>query len=101
MTGAKLEAAADDLWRLSGELNFASVPDVWSQLEPSLSDSPKLALSLRGVTRSNTAGLVLLVHALDVSRRSGCSLSIRDIPQSLLDLARVSGCDSLSSAGQR
>lgn len=101
MTGARIEAAADDVWRLSGELDFASVPAVWSQLEPGLSDSPKLELSLQGVTRSNSAGLVLLLHALDVSRRRGCSLKIRDVPQSLLDLARVSGCEGLLGADLR
>ena len=101
MTGARLEAAAGDVWRLSGELTFASVPALWSQLEANLKDSPELALSLQGVTRSNSAGLVLLVHALDISRRTGCRLTIRDIPRSLVDLARVSGCDSLIGADTR
>ena len=101
MTGARLEASAGDTCRLSGELDFASVPELWPGLEGHLRDRPSLALSLQGVTRTNSAGLVLLLHALDVARKSGCNLTIQDVPSALLDLARASSCEGLISATAR
>ena len=95
MSGIELAVAGEGRWRLAGELDFASVAEVWPRLEAELTRGGRMTLSLDGVSRSNSAGLVLLVEALDVARRRGCRLVISDLPAGLLDLARMSGCDAL------
>ena len=95
MTAASLKAAGDGQWQLAGDLDFNSVPDVWDQLAPMVEQRHELSLSLHGVVRTNSAALALLVEALDHARRHGCRLQFHDLPADLLDLARMSRCDTL------
>jgi phospholipid transport system transporter-binding protein len=95
VSGVELAAAGEGRWRLAGELDFASVAEVWPRLDAQLTRGGRVTLSLDGVSRSNSAGLVLLVEALDVARQRGCRLAFADIPAGLLDLARMSRCDAL------
>ena len=95
MSEARLDAVGDDRWSLAGDLDFASVPAVWSDLEKALRGSARVTLSLSGAQRANSAGLALLIEALDVARRNGCELRLVDVPADLMDLARMSQCEHL------
>ena len=95
MSEATLKPAGRGRWKLAGILDFSSVPALWPALEGLLKAGGRLTLSLAGVRQTNSAGLVLLVEARDLARRSDCSLSLTDIPAELLDLARMSRCETL------
>lgn len=90
MNQATLSAEAPGQWLLSGALDFASVPVIWSGLAEVIAANPHVSLSLRAVDRANSAGLVLLVEARDLARRSGCRLDLSEVPQELVDLASMS-----------
>ena len=98
MTEASLSEAGDGRWALSGDLDFATVPQVWPALEQVLGRGQRVSLSLGQVGHTNSAGLVLLLEAFDVARRAGGTLSLSDVPAELLDLARMSSCEELISA---
>ncbi|MCB1803168.1 MAG: STAS domain-containing protein [Gammaproteobacteria bacterium] len=100
MTGASLKEAGKGRWRLAGELDFSSVPDVWPSLDRALRDRAAVNLSLDGVERANSAGLVMLLEALDVARERGCQLRLDAVPDELLDLARMSNCEALLAGNQ-
>jgi phospholipid transport system transporter-binding protein len=74
---------------LNGELVFASVPAIWAGLEPLLRANSSLTLSLQGVTRTDSAGLALLLEGLQRGRDLGNPLRFEQIPQTLWDLARL------------
>jgi phospholipid transport system transporter-binding protein len=95
MTEASLGPAGEARWALRGVLDFDSVPVVWSQFEQLLRAGGDLTVSLAGVERTNSAGLVMLLEARDLARRCRCSLQLVDLPPELLDLARMSRCDEL------
>lgn len=95
MSDASLTASGDGRWELSGALDFASVPMLWPSLEKLLNADGELTLSLSGITHTNSAGLVLLVEARDLARQGRCRLRLVDIPDELLDLARMSQCQDL------
>ena len=95
MSQATLEQTAKGGWKLTGVLDFASVPEVWPALERLLKTNRRLSVSLGGVVQTNSAGLVLLVEARDLARRSHCKLQLIDLPAELLDLARMSRCEGL------
>ncbi|MCB1774750.1 MAG: STAS domain-containing protein [Gammaproteobacteria bacterium] len=95
MMAASLTATPDGGWQLAGDLDFNSVPDIWDRLAPLVEQRHELSLSLREVGRTNSAALALLVEALDHARRHGCRLQFSDLPADLLDLARMSRCDTL------
>ena len=98
MSEASLSEAGDGRWDLAGELTFTTVPQVWPALERVLGRGQPVSLSLGRIGHANSAGLVLLLEALDVARRAGSTLSLIDIPAELLDLARMSSCEDLIAA---
>lgn len=81
--------------RLSGTLDFVSVPRVWPSLERRIRSSRRLVVSLAGVEEANSAALALLLEGLALARRTGCELGYTDIPEELLELARVSNVEEL------
>ena len=95
MTKTSLSEAGDGHWSLAGDLDFTTVPQVWPALEQVLGRGRPVSLSLARVGHANSAGLVMLIEALDVARRVGLELSLLDIPSELHDLARMSSCEDL------
>ena len=99
MSEASLSEAGDGRWALTGNLDFTTVPQVWPALERVLGRGQPVSLSLGRVGHTNSAGLVMLIEALDVAQRAGSSLSLVDIPAELHDLARMSSCEDLITTG--
>lgn len=95
MNEAVLTPAGDRRWMLEGVLDFYTVPTVWPVLEKLLRAGDPLTLSLAKVSRTNSAGLVMLVEAFDLARKTGSRLELVDLPAEMLDLARMSRCESL------
>jgi phospholipid transport system transporter-binding protein len=81
-------------WAVSGSLDFDSVPRLWSQLAPKL-DGGDWVLDLQPVTRANSAGLALLLEAHAATRLQGGRMRVEGLPDSLLQLGRMSGLGDL------
>lgn len=96
MTGAAIESLGGGRYRLDGVLDFSTVPVVWPSLEALLRGGT-VTLSLQGVAHGNSAALALLLEALAHARSSKTRLTFVDIPEHLLDLARMSDVDRLLS----
>ncbi len=85
---------------LSGELSFATVPDVWASTERLFTTPGPLVLDLAGITRSDSAALVLLLGWIRLARRQEkTNVSFSNLPAQLLAVAQVSGVDGLLSRG--
>ena len=85
--------------QLSGVLNFTTVPGVWPLLARRIRQSKRLVVSLAGVEKANSAALALLLEGLELARHSGCALEYSDMPQELLELARVSNVETIILGG--
>jgi phospholipid transport system transporter-binding protein len=95
-----LEANGSEL-ALVGELGFASVTQV---LEPGRRAIAGVAgvravLDLSRVTRTDSAGLALVVDWLRTARARGLQLELRAVPPQLAELAGISGLSDLISGG--
>lgn len=90
MSDFALTLQGDEKIQVSGRLDFHSVPEVWEQLRPMIEQREHLDLSLAGVTHANSAALALLLEAVDLADHTGVTLHLREIPQSLRDLAELS-----------
>ena len=80
---------------LSGELNFETAPDLLNSQQDLFDRRDQLIIDCRQVSRSDSAGLALLIEWLRQAKRYQCQLSFRNLPQQLLDIARVSGVETL------
>jgi anti-anti-sigma factor len=90
-----LDPAGSGRWKLSGALTFDTVPDAWELLRPLLGQPGEVTLSLGGIKRANSAALGLLLEGVELAQRSDCRLVLRDLPQTLRDLAAMSNLESV------
>jgi phospholipid transport system transporter-binding protein len=94
MSDARLDVQDGERVEVQGALDFHSVPALWAQLKPRL-DGRDWVLDLGGVERANSAGLALLLEAHDQTRRHGGRMQLRGLPESLRQLAAMSGLEDL------
>jgi phospholipid transport system transporter-binding protein len=87
---ASLSPGGDHRWVINGDLDFTTVPRLWSELAPCL-DGSDWVLDLAGVGRGNSAGLALLLEAHQVTRRKGGRMTVAGLPASLAQLGQMSG----------
>jgi phospholipid transport system transporter-binding protein len=82
---------------VTGELTFASARDA-RQLGVLVLDSsraPSLVIDCSGVTRADSAGLAVLLDWMAWGRRKSRSVTLANLPKSLLEIARISEVDEL------
>ena len=82
--------------RLSGELDLASAPALWSRLAPVIQTAghsrPRLVLNVSGLEFMDAAGLGAVIRLANWVRSTGGSMSIRSprpLVRRVLDLADV------------
>ena len=95
MSDTTLTSDGDGRWSIHGDLVFATVPGLLNQTGRLFNGQGSLVLDLDGVNRADSAGLALMLEWLGEGRKLGRQLSFRHVPQSLLNIARVSNVDEL------
>jgi phospholipid transport system transporter-binding protein len=75
---------------LSGELGFATAAALLREVGPLLTAGDTLVVDLQGVTRTDSAGVALLLQWLEDCRKKGIRLRYRHLPEALLNIARFS-----------
>ena len=96
MSETAIEAQGDNSYLISGELNMQTVPALLEQVEPILNRSQdEVCFDLQAVTRSDSAGLALLVEWMQFARQRDRKLSFRNLPDQLRDIARISGLEDI------
>lgn len=82
------------LYAIEGELNMQTVPAISKQL-PELMLAEEgvntFTLDLAAVSRSDSAGVALLIEAMQLAKNADLTLSFSNLPQQMQDIAGVSG----------
>ena len=115
MTGSALGAAAGSAapasfeiavtspgrFAASGALTFANAKSARSEGLHALrtSSARDLEVDCGGITRSDSAGLAVLLDWMAVMKREGRPLCFANLPQGLLALARISGVEEMLQKG--
>ena len=85
---------------VTGELTFASARDARQLgvlvLESSRAD--RLVIDCAGVTRADSAGLAVLLDWLAWGRKKSRTISLENMPPSLVAIAKISEVDGLLAA---
>ncbi len=80
------------IYTIEGELNMQSVPAVSKQLsELMLGEDKAFTLDLASVSRSDSAGVALLVEAMQLAKTAKLTLLFSNLPQQMKDIAGISG----------
>lgn len=80
---------------LSGELSFATVSKVLEQATQMFEPIADLDINLAEVSRSDSAGLALLVHWIRQANKTNKKIVFHNIPAQMLAIADASGLDEL------
>jgi phospholipid transport system transporter-binding protein len=97
MTEPRVEETGHGSWLLAGDLSFSTVPALRYGLDIKSADRNRISIDLGGVTRSDSAGLALLIEWVRESERLGKSITFLNMPAQMQSIARV--CGILNSSG--
>ncbi|RKZ36070.1 MAG: anti-anti-sigma factor [Gammaproteobacteria bacterium] len=81
----------DNTWRLSGELSFATVGALLTEFSQRAALKPPKVLDLYDVTRTDSAGLALLIELRGQTKEA--PMNFRNIPEQMFKLAALSGVE--------
>nr|VFK55999.1 MAG: phospholipid transport system transporter-binding protein [Candidatus Kentron sp. TUN]VFK58225.1 MAG: phospholipid transport system transporter-binding protein [Candidatus Kentron sp. TUN]VFK62149.1 MAG: phospholipid transport system transporter-binding protein [Candidatus Kentron sp. TUN] len=102
VSSAELHAVGKGEFSLSGELTFATVPNLWRKGGRLFTDTNKMIiLDLGEVIHSDSAGLALMMEWLRQSESQNIIIQFQNIPKQMLSLARTSGIDFLLEAPEQ
>jgi phospholipid transport system transporter-binding protein len=89
----KIIKQADGTYVIDGELNMQTVPAVSQQLQHILpkTSGETYTLDLASVTRSDSAGVALLVEVMQIAKAANQTLLFSNLPRQMKDIAGVSG----------
>jgi phospholipid transport system transporter-binding protein len=92
MNTPTLTPEGDGRYRLEGELNMQTVPDLLRRANLDLPGTTDIInIDLAGVSRADSAGLALLLDWLRLAEQHQRRLTLSNLPTQLLEIARVSG----------
>jgi phospholipid transport system transporter-binding protein len=95
MAEPRIEETGHGSWMLVGDLSFTTVPALRGGLVIKSADRPRISIDLAGVTRSDSAGLALLIEWLRESERLGKTITFLHMPAQLQSIARICGLDGI------
>ncbi|MBT3504834.1 MAG: STAS domain-containing protein [Piscirickettsiaceae bacterium] len=84
---------SSELVLVSGELTFSTVKSVLNEIHSLVGSLSTLQIDLSDVTRSDSAGLALLVHWMRAAKQAKKPLFFHHIPAQMLAIASASGLD--------
>lgn len=84
--------------RLTGDLVFASVPELVPRLPGLFAEGGRLTVDLAGVKRADSAALALLLEILRLAGEEGSALTLCNVPASLRNIIAISELESLLPA---
>ena len=99
MSALSIVESAKGQFTLAGDLNRNTIPqatglDTSKQLP---ADNNTLLLDMTEVKHTDTAGLAWVMNLLKQARGQGLECQLKGVPQSLINLAKISDVDSFLS----
>lgn len=96
-SAAQLEKIAQGHYILKGQLNFKSVPVLWSKNRTILfaDEISTLDVDLSQLERSDSSGLALLVEWYREAELQNKKITFFNLPSQMYDIARISGLNEI------
>ena len=100
MNEPRLEVAADGSIELIGELNHQNVPSLLRKSDDMIvnndtNQSSNLVINLNAVSRSDSAGVALLIEWTRQAKQFQKHIRFNNIPQQMHEIAEVTGVDKM------
>ena len=97
----ELTELGEGRFTLSGEMTFANCGDILRKSEGPFEKHTRIEVDLSEVTRTDSAGLALLLEWITWANHTVREIRFRDIPSRVGAIARVTEVDDLLQRGER
>lgn len=97
----ELQDLGDGHFSLSGEMTFHTSADILKQSLELFEDHTMIEVDLSGVTKTDSAGLSLLLEWTTWANHTVREIHFREIPEKLTNIARTSDVEDLLTVGER
>ena len=88
---ATINKQEQGIYVVEGELNMQSVPVISKKMFELMREKQDFTLDLSAISRSDSAGVALLVEAMRFAKTNNLALSLLNLPQQMQDIAGISG----------
>ncbi len=95
MTDTTQNKVADNKIRLTGALNFDTVPALWRSLSLTLPSMPSIEIDLADVGYCDSGGVALLLECTRLARAEKKLIRFTNMSAQLLALARATAVDGI------
>jgi phospholipid transport system transporter-binding protein len=95
MSEVTLQKSADGEYKVVGELNFYTVHQALKKSNSLFVRDADVRLDLAGVTRSDSAGVALLIEWKRIAEKSSCAVQFDNVPEQMRAIAKFSGVDKV------
>ncbi len=96
MSDAAIASRGAGRYALTGDLTFATVPDLWRNRSSGVfGKDAAVRLDLSGIFRVDSAGIALLIEFTRTVRNYGGTILLEQAPPQLMAIATVSGLDEV------
>lgn len=90
-----IEAAAPGEYRLIGPLTFETVTGIWREGTALMANAQRISVDLAEVSRTDSAGLALLVEWRRLARKLNAPIEFRNLPVQMTAIAVACHLDAL------
>ncbi len=101
MSKFKLEDLGDGRFALSGEMTFDTAERILQASEEPFEQHTRIEVDLSGVTRSDSAGLALLLEWITWANHTVREIRYKAMPERVLAIAKTTEVEPLLSRGER
>lgn len=96
MSDSHINQTANGHYTVEGELSKVTVPGVWRESKGLLqAATDNLVFDLQAVTRTDSAGLALILEWMTIARKKNLQIHFRNLPAQLWEIAKVSDLDEI------
>lgn len=97
----ELKDLGDGCFALSGEMTFATAERILQASEDPFEEHTRIEIDLSGVTRSDSAGLALLLEWVTWSNHTVREIRFSGMPERVMAIAKTTEVDMLLTWGER
>ena len=101
MADYELKDLGDGRFVLTGALSFATAEQILRESEQPFEQHTRIEVDLTGVSRTDSAGLALLLEWITWANHTVREISYVGLPEKILAIARTTEVDALLNRGER
>lgn len=93
MNHPQWQVTNSSLVKLTGALDRDMVPPLWKALQQWQPQNDQIEVSLQGVERVDSAGMVMLIHLIEHAKNQNCHIMLSFVPEQLRTLFQLSNVE--------